>query len=479
MGRRMFWWTLLGSAVMCTVAAVVYAREGLTLSHYDARAHLVVARRIIDSLTPGWRQMGAVWLPLPHLINMLPAEWDWNYRTGFASVGVSIAALSLGLAAMSSYIFRRTGALWAALALPALVLSSPDVLYLVSTPMTEPLLFGVSMLALVSVDAWIVRPDAARLARAAWALLALMLTRYEGWAISGALLGVVAITMTRRHWKGAALLFAVAAAAVTGFLVLSKWATGTWFVSGGFFTPDNPVRGNVSATLDLVMTSTRALGGDLLVLAGMVGAGCCLAAARRDRAALVPVALLASAALPLAAFYDGHPHRIRYMVPLVVACGVLAARAVAALPRSSQAVVAIGLVAGVMVARPPFDPAAPMVLEAQWETPFRIGRQAVSRYLDDAYDHTPILASMGSLAHYMQESSAHGLRIHDFVHEGNGDLWTAALLVPKSHVAWVLIEEQAEGGDELARRSRENPHFLDGFVRVAEGGGVALYHRAD
>lgn len=46
-------------------AAAVYARAGLVLSHYDAKAHLVVSRRILDSITPGWEQVGAVWLPLP------------------------------------------------------------------------------------------------------------------------------------------------------------------------------------------------------------------------------------------------------------------------------------------------------------------------------------------------------------------------------------------------------------------------------
>ena len=32
------------------------------------------------------------------------------------------------------------------------------------------------------------------------------------------------------------------------------------------------------------------------------------------------LALFATAALPLAAFYDGHPYRIRYMVPVVATC---------------------------------------------------------------------------------------------------------------------------------------------------------------
>ena len=29
----------------------------------------------------------------------------------------------------------------------------------------------------------------------------------------------------------------------------------------------------------------------------------------------------------------------------------------------------------------------------------------------------------------------------------------------------------------LAKRAREHPHFLDGYSRVCEGAGVALYER--
>ena len=69
-----------------TAAALYYSAAGLALAHYDARAHLVVARRIIDSLTPGWQQVGAVWLPLPHLLNMLPVQIDVLYRTGASAI---------------------------------------------------------------------------------------------------------------------------------------------------------------------------------------------------------------------------------------------------------------------------------------------------------------------------------------------------------------------------------------------------------
>jgi hypothetical protein len=52
--RGVLWLALAGSVAFGAVAAWHYASLHLTLSHYDARAHLVVARRVIDSLTPGW-----------------------------------------------------------------------------------------------------------------------------------------------------------------------------------------------------------------------------------------------------------------------------------------------------------------------------------------------------------------------------------------------------------------------------------------
>src|SRR5688572_15731999 len=67
-------------------AAVTYYVQDLTLSHYDAKAHLVVARRVVDSMAPGWMQIGAVWLPLPHLLNLAPVQLDTLYRTVLSAV---------------------------------------------------------------------------------------------------------------------------------------------------------------------------------------------------------------------------------------------------------------------------------------------------------------------------------------------------------------------------------------------------------
>jgi len=94
-------------AVACgTAAALFFAGAGLTLSHYDARGHLVVARRIVDSLTPGWQQIGAVWLPLPHLLNAIPAQIDSLYQNGAAAVVVSVASFAVAAGAIAWIVSR-------------------------------------------------------------------------------------------------------------------------------------------------------------------------------------------------------------------------------------------------------------------------------------------------------------------------------------------------------------------------------------
>src|SRR5437762_12507143 len=92
-----------------TIVAIHYHRLGLTLTHYDARGHLVVARRIFDSITPGWQQIGAVWLPLPHLLNAIPVQVDLLYRTGASAVAISIASFAIALASITWIVRRVTG----------------------------------------------------------------------------------------------------------------------------------------------------------------------------------------------------------------------------------------------------------------------------------------------------------------------------------------------------------------------------------
>src|SRR5436853_5702062 len=106
----------LAALAIGTVGAAHYWRADVALAHYDARAHLVVARRVFDSLTPGWQQMGAVWLPLPHLLNLLPVQIDAFYRTGASAVAISIVAFGVTSGAIAWIVWMFTESSVAAVA---------------------------------------------------------------------------------------------------------------------------------------------------------------------------------------------------------------------------------------------------------------------------------------------------------------------------------------------------------------------------
>lgn len=475
----------MAAVLFGTYAAWVYAGAGLTLSHYDAKAHLVVARRVIDSLTPGWKQIGAVWLPLPHLLNLFPAQIDSFYRTGAFAVGISVASFGLMAYACTRLVLDATGSRSAALAGLSIVLLNPDVVYLQATPMTEPLLLGLTTLSIALLGRWVEMDGVGRRAATGWVMAAACLTRYEAWPVTTCALLLAFIALRRRGLPaGTALrrvlgLAAYPVLAGIAFLIQSRLTVGHWFVTGGFYVPDNPDTGRPFKTMGSIWWASHHLNGYGVMLSAVVGAAAVLVGgllSRTRASSLVVLAMAGSAALPWYAFVIGHPFRFRYMVPLVPAFAVWAGIGVG-LTRRFRVLAAVALVAVVMVETRPFDATAPMVLEAQLDREHSRQRRVVTEYLRQHRRQEKILVSLGSLSHYVQELSEIGLNVRDVIHEGNGDLWAAATEHPDAHAGWMLVEELAEGGDTLAARAREHPDFLRGFSRVAAGGGVALYRR--
>jgi hypothetical protein len=192
-----------------------YFRNGDVLLYGDAVAHINIARRVFDSRTPGLLQLGTVWLPLPHLL-MIPLLFSgWMWKTG---VGGSIPS-------MAAYVFGTLGvfrllrgalrpsqtdnaariAAWGAAIIYA---ANPNLIYLQSTAMTEPLYLALFIWAVVYFNEFVRRTgDAEDLPYAASAsssvlkcgicLAAACLTRYDGWWLAGVMIAVC-LLMTRR-----------------------------------------------------------------------------------------------------------------------------------------------------------------------------------------------------------------------------------------------------------------------------------------
>ena len=158
-----------------------FYRTGSLLYFGDAEAHLNIARRIVDSRTPGWAQIGTTWLPLPHLL-IIP----WCATTGCgepASRAPSLRASAMTIAATFLFaavrrVFESTSAAGAA---GAVFLLNPNTLYLGSIPMTEPVFFASLFGLLYFTVRFRETGGWGSLAGAAICALAGTLTRYEAW----------------------------------------------------------------------------------------------------------------------------------------------------------------------------------------------------------------------------------------------------------------------------------------------------------
>jgi hypothetical protein len=164
-------------------------------------------------------------------------------------------------------------------------------------------------------------------------------------------------------------------------------------------------------------------------------------------------------------------------VPLILG-GAAAIGTAVALLRWLAPLVAVPLFVMVQLQTPFMSDLSPMLIEAQLDRANGVGRRAVTECLRRSYDGTTIMASMGSLAHYMQELSVAGFDLEDFLHEGSGPIWQQAYYYePSPFTGWVMVEEAAEGGDMLFQKQQSWPGFLAGYDRVCSGGNVALYRR--
>ena len=475
------------AALLGTIAALHYSRLELTLSHYDAKAHLVVSRRILDSITPNWEQVGAVWLPLPHLINMLPAQVDVFYRTGLFAVALSVACHAIATAAMAATILALTSSRAGAIVGASLFALNPNVLYLQSTPMTEPLLFALTLVQVYLFTRWVLLADLRLPAAAGWVTVLACLTRYEAWPITAMCLLTSAFAWWRRGQPVRALLPLYArlslfpALTIIAFMAFSRITVGEWFVSGGFFVPDPTVQGQPAMVLRKIAEGITTLAGEWLLRLSILATVTVLvlALASPGRSAMViALSLVAAMALPLSAYLSGHPFRDRYQIPLVVASALLVGMCVGLL-RRLRVLAGIVIITIVVSEVKPFDQDAPMVREAQLDRRAP-DRQRVTACLRERYRGGAIMASMGALGHYMHETSAAGFNIRDFLHEGNGPLWDSAFTRgPAALVEWVLVEEEAEGGDAIVQRARLAPALLAPYERICAAGGVALYQRRD
>src|SRR4029077_14514935 len=169
-----------------------------------------IARRVFDSRTPGLFQLGTVWLPLPHVLDIPFVVNDRMWQTGLgASIPSMIAyvAGALGVFRLVRGLASRVAA-WIAALIYAL---NPNLIYMQATAMGESLYLALFVWAAVYFSEFVRQakddPESARraLTKCGLVVSAAMLVRYDGWFLA-AVIGAGAIVVVWRHRHSASIL---------------------------------------------------------------------------------------------------------------------------------------------------------------------------------------------------------------------------------------------------------------------------------
>lgn len=228
---------VLATAAATSLVAIAWSwRNHALLNYGDAVAHLHIARHIFDCRFHSIGEFGSVWLPLPHIL-MLPfvQVYAW-WANGIAGLIPSALTYLAGCVGLYRIARRWLEPAAAALALAFFALN-PNLLYLQTTAMTEPLFLCEMIWAVAWLVEWrgALDDDPKRAAGLEYlvllALVAAVFTRYDGWII--ALLAWVGMGVTRLRsgqlgkrsfWIASAIL----ASAPAAWLVYNATQFGDW-----------------------------------------------------------------------------------------------------------------------------------------------------------------------------------------------------------------------------------------------------------
>jgi hypothetical protein len=198
-----------------------YLRRSEILLYGDAVAHINIARRVFDSQTPGLLQLGTVWLPLPHLLMIPFLLSNWMWRTGIGGSIPSLVAYVLGtvgifrlvrdgLSSAGQSVLTTRFAAWLAAIIFA---TNPNLIYLQSTAMTEPLYLALFIWAMVYFNEFVQQslksdegkeqaPVSGLLVKCGICLAGACLTRYDAWFLAVVMCIVAILVALRAKRRG-------------------------------------------------------------------------------------------------------------------------------------------------------------------------------------------------------------------------------------------------------------------------------------
>ncbi len=483
---------ILTTAIVSALSIWFFQYTGSTLYFGDAESHLNTARRIVDSRTPGYDQLGSPWLPLPHIL-MLPFIGNVTlWRTGLAGSIPSGACFIAAAGFLYAATFRVFQSRIAASAAAAAFVLNPNALYLQSIPMTESAFF-VALLGLLYFTVLFAQTRSlVAVASAGTMALAGTLTRYEGWFVLPFVALFIFIAASKRRVTSTLLFSVIAAVGPLWWFSYNWWYFGNalYFYNGPYSA--KAIQGAASypgkddwitAGRYFLMAAKMVMGTPLFWI-GLVG----LVAACMRRT-FWPVLLLALPAVfyiwsmhssgnPIFMPVPPHPHswyNTRYglaALPLFAFCCGAAAGVSA--PRIVPAILAIILAVSPWVLQPRMSNWVTWKESEVNSVERRTWTHEAAAYLRSSLrPGDTIFTSFGDITAVYRES---GIPLRKTFTGDNGLEWQAAIFRPDLFLRdhWVI----ATGCDRIEGMVSRSPRYnLVREIAVKGAPAIGIYHQ--
>ena len=482
--------------VACSAAAVWFCyTHGWLLYFGDAEAHLNIARRIIDSQTPGYDQIGRIWLPLPHLMMLPLVRIDWLWRNGLAGAMPS----ALGWVLAGTLLFaavRRLFDTTAAAASVAVFAGNPNLLYLQSTAMGEPVFLACLMALLYASVRFRQTQGWGAAAGAGVACCLGALVRYEGWFLIPFAAAYFLLTASKQRVAVAALFSALAALGPAWWLAHNWWLTsdpldfyrGPGSALAIQHSAPYPGYGNWSLAWRYFRTAAQMCAGPGLVWTGLAGI-----AAGLFKRCFWPLLLLAlpgvfyiwsihSTATPIfvPTLWPNSLYNTRYGLAVLALLALASGALVAMAPlRAKPAVAGLIIMAGTAYWALHPNPEHWIVWrESQLKSE---GRRewirAAAEFLKPRYvPGSGILTTFGDLTAIFREA---GIPLRETFTEMNGVPWQAAVTRPNLFLwqEWAVVIGGDPAQSGINRAGRYSIHYRLEKRIIASGEPVVEIYR--
>lgn len=517
-GRSYLTWVVgIMATVLSVTAYTVTARLHAALLYVDTISHMEIARRVVDGTSPGLAQLGGVWLPLQHIL-MTAFIWDGSlYQNGLAGSIVSMAAYVVTTVLIYKIVARLTGQPIAGIVAATVFALNPDVLYMQSTPMTEPLLYCMTAGMIYCIQQWANTDRYQYLMGGAVFSFLGTLTRYETWPITACLVLAVAFIAWYRRSAGldpkirrAGVRDRVIAFSVVAFAGIGGWALWNWVLFGNplnfqdgqyakpslWITADDVGLGSWSVATKTFMFAMKADETWPLLALALAGLIVFLAVEWRNKGTLgrsLPVlSVLIMIPFFIASIYTGQRplyvvplytklYNVRFALIMLLPTAILIGYLIASLRRWRPVMfIASGLVvvmtASIAVGLLHYQNVATynevaIYSESGKPVPVRMQIQRdVAAFVKSHYNGGRVL-----MQDFSNEFVAFQVPSGELVYEGSYGMWSPALRDPSAnHIRWI-VEWCGDQPDQVCRSEKQAQLGSYKLVYHSEGAGYRVY----